>query len=182
VKHTKIPENYIKRKTSTIDFGYTESEIEGYLKPISSELKLLKKAENKIKNGLSTRKVSQWLSKKSNRYISNVGLWKHITKKTAIDFNKLCESQTEGYVYILTNPAWDEWVKVGMAVNPKDRCSTFQTSSPFRDYKIYYRKKFKLKKEAETKAHKLLRKESFDFKKEWFKIDKEKAKELIKKL
>ena len=80
--HTNtIPNSYIKRKSSTIDFGYEESEIEGLLKPIEKQLTALKKAENKIKKGESTRKVAEWLSLETDRYISNVGLWKHITKK-----------------------------------------------------------------------------------------------------
>ena len=34
----KVP--YIKRKTSTIPFGYELSEIDGYLKPVPDELKI----------------------------------------------------------------------------------------------------------------------------------------------
>lgn len=182
MKHINIPEGYIKRKCSTIDFGYELSDIKGYLKPIPFELKCLKKAENKIKNGESTRKVAEWLFLETNRYISHVGLWEYITKKTKIDFTELCDKQPDGYVYILTNPAWSDWVKVGRAVNTKDRCSQFQTSSPHRDYKMYFKRKFKLHKEAEETAHELLKKESLDFNKEWFKINKEKAKEIIKNI
>ena len=78
MKHINIPNNYIKRKTSTIDFGYKESEISGYLKPIEDELELLKEAEYKVTHGESTRTVASWLSKESKRYISHVGLWKHM--------------------------------------------------------------------------------------------------------
>tara|TARA_A100000171_G_scaffold52782_1_gene73035 strand:+ start:6121 stop:6669 length:549 start_codon:yes stop_codon:yes gene_type:complete len=182
VKHINIPDDYIRRKTSTIDFGYELSEVKGYLKPIPFELKCLRKAENKIKKGESTRKVAEWLFLETNRYISHMGLWKHITKKTEIDFTELCDKQPDGYVYILTNPAWSDWIKVGRAVNPKDRCRQFQTSSPYRDYKMYFKRKFKLNKEAEETAHELLKKESLDFNKEWFKINKEKAKEIIKNI
>ena len=178
--HTKIPVDYIKRKTSTINFGYKLSNIEGYLEPIPSELKLLKQAESKINKGVSTRKVSKWLSKKDNRYLSHAGLWKHIIKKTNIEFSELCDKQVEGYVYVMTNPAWEGWVKVGMAVDPLDRCSSFQTSSPYRDYEIYYSKKFKNKSQSETIAHDLLRQESTEFRKEWFKLPKTKAVKIIK--
>ena len=27
----------------------------------------------------------------------------------------------EGYVYVITNPAWPEWVKIGMAIDAEDR-------------------------------------------------------------
>ena len=35
----------------------------------------------------------------------------------------------EGQVYIITNSAWPEWVKIGMAVDAEDRCNGYQTSS-----------------------------------------------------
>ena len=44
----------------------------------------------------------------------------------------------DGYVYILTNPAWPDWVKVGMAIDAEDRCNSYQTSSPYRDYQLHY--------------------------------------------
>ena len=179
--HTNtIPNNYIKRKSSTIDFGYEESEIEGLLKPIEKQLTALKKAENKIKKGESTRKVAEWLSLETDRYISNVGLWKHITKKNESNFKFICDKQEEGYVYVLTNPAWKDWVKVGMAVDPQNRCHTFQTSSPFRDYEIYFSKKFDNKKEAEATAHHMLKKVADEDNNEWFLIDKKIAQALIK--
>lgn len=182
VKHINIPEDYIRRKSSTIDFGYELSEFDGYLKPIPSQLKVLRQAEKKIEEGVSTRTVAKWLSKKTKRTISHVGLWKHIINKTELEFAHLCNQQIkiEGYVYIMINPAWDGWVKVGMAVDPEDRCASFQTSSPYRDYEIYYRKRFKNKSQAETLAHELLRQESSQYRKEWFKIPKTKAIKLIK--
>ncbi len=33
-----MKDDYIKRKTSTIPFGYESSEIEGYLKPVPDQL------------------------------------------------------------------------------------------------------------------------------------------------
>ena len=44
----------------------------------------------------------------------------------------------QGQVYILTNPAWEGWVKVGMAVDAVDRTGNYQTSSPYRDYELGY--------------------------------------------
>ena len=184
VKHINIPEDYIKRKTSTIPFGYEFSKFDGYLKPVPSQLKRLRQAEKKIKEGVSTRKVAEWLSKKTKRTISHVGLWKHIINNTELDFVNLCNKQMkiEGYVYVMINPAWDGWVKVGMAVDPEDRCASFQTSSPYRDYEIYYTKKFTNKSKAETLAHELLRTESSEYHKEWFKITQDKAQQIIESL
>ena len=43
-----------------------------------------------------------------------------------------------GYVYLITNPAWPEWIKVGGAVDINDRLRSYQTSCPLRDYQIEY--------------------------------------------
>ena len=50
---------------------------------------------------------------------------------------------TEGEVYILKNPAWKNWYKIGKAIESTDRCNGYQTSSPHRDYELVTYKKFK---------------------------------------
>jgi hypothetical protein len=76
----------------------------------------------------------------------------------------------EGYVYLITNPAWKGWVKVGMAVDAEDRCNSFQTSSPYRDYQLEYCGYFQNRRVAEGKVHKKISKISEDIGSEWFKI------------
>lgn len=44
----------------------------------------------------------------------------------------------EEYVYLVTNPAWPGWVKVGRTENPKSRLSVFQVAAPFRDYEMIF--------------------------------------------
>ena len=41
-----------------------------------------------------------------------------------------------GFVYLITNKAWPEWVKVGRTANPRVRLRNYQTSSPLRDYEV----------------------------------------------
>ena len=89
---------------------------------------------------------------------------------------------TDGHVYIISNPCWDGWFKVGMAVDPEDRCNSYQTSSPFRDYKLCYNKYFKDRRSAEKTAHKKLRKKSIKYKGEWFKVSIKEAIKTIEKL
>ena len=79
------------------------------------------------------------------------------------------ESSTEGYVYVISNPAWVGWHKVGMAIDAWDRCASFQTSSPFRDYKLEYCKHFKDRRSAELEVHGLLIASHVVRKGEWFK-------------
>ena len=86
----------------------------------------------------------------------------------------------EGFVYILTNPAWKGWIKVGMAVDAEDRCNAYQTGSPYRDYVVQYKRFFKNRRSAEEKAHDLLSGISTESNGEWFKINKNDAKGIIK--
>ena len=84
----------------------------------------------------------------------------------------------EGQVYIITNSAWPEWVKIGMAVDAEDRCNGYQTSSPFRDYKVMYAVNTKDRRKAEASAHKAAEKLA-ERRGEWFKMSVGQAKECI---
>ena len=84
----------------------------------------------------------------------------------------------EGYVYVMTNPAWPEWVKVGMAVDSEDRLKSYQTSSPFRDYILVYSYEVDDRRAAELAAHVRLAKECDNIN-EWFRLPPPIANELI---
>ena len=80
----------------------------------------------------------------------------------------------EGYVYAICNPAWPDWVKIGMAIDANDRLNGYQTSSPMRDYILVYDIYFKDRLEAERKAHKVAERYG-NRQGEWFKITREEA-------
>ena len=44
-----------------------------------------------------------------------------------------------GYLYIIKNKAWPDWVKIGITENLDKRLNNYQTSSPFRDFEIMYK-------------------------------------------
>lgn len=46
----------------------------------------------------------------------------------------------EGFVYMISNPSFPGWVKIGSTVDVYERLNTYQTYSPMRDYVIdgYY--------------------------------------------
>ena len=68
----------IPRIARTIPFGYKKSNDDpGILEPIPTELDLLEKAREHIKQ-YSYREVANWLSTNSGRYISHVGLRKRL--------------------------------------------------------------------------------------------------------
>jgi hypothetical protein len=90
-----------------------------------------------------------------------------IKKETIALYDKI----VYGDVYIITNPAWKGWIKVGRAVEAKDRCKGYQTGSPLRDYNLEYKKFFDDRAKAEALAHKLCAKKSKERNGEWFKLD-----------
>ena len=77
-----MKEGYIKRRTSTIPFGYEESDEEGYLKPIPDQLEALQIAEDLVTGeSISLQDACDWIEYKTKRRISPTGLKKHIDKK-----------------------------------------------------------------------------------------------------
>ena len=91
------------------------------------------------------------------------------------------ELSREGQVYIITNPNFPEWVKVGMAVDSEDRLNGYQTSSPFRDYALFTCWSVTDRRSAESDAHSLLEK-TYDRKGEWFNCTPEQARDSISEL
>lgn len=92
------------------------------------------------------------------------------------------ETSTEGYVYIIANPSFDGWLKIGMAVDAEDRCNGYQTSSPHRDYHLLYSRRFDDRRKAETKVMRELEKIVKEHNGEWFKTDRETAQQIIEGL
>ena len=88
------------------------------------------------------------------------------------------KESAEGEVYIITNKAWNGWVKVGMAVDAEDRLKNYQTSSPFRDYVLYYSYNTDDRRKAESKAHSRLE-QLFERNNEWFKCTPQEAKGVL---
>jgi len=77
---------------------------------------------------------------------------------------------SEGFVYVITNPAWPGWVKVGKTDQMRRRVSQYQTSSPFRDFKVQYSRAVEDRHAAESGAHDRLRKLADEYDGEWFKV------------
>ena len=98
---------------------------------------------------------------KPGRYKSLDDAWSH---------SKI-ESTKQGEVYAITNPAFPNWIKIGKAVNADDRCNGYQTSSPFRDYKIIARMETEDRHSKETEMHKIFQHFASERRGEWFKID-----------
>lgn len=80
-----------------------------------------------------------------------------------------------GYVYAIHNPAWEDYVKIGVAIDVYDRLGSYQTSSPFRDYEligyVFSNDRISLEKEIHSK---------FERNNEWVKTDKSAIKRFLK--
>jgi len=79
----RIPEGYIRRKSSTIPFGYElDEEVQGYLRPITSELEELDKVTEMVHNkSISLAVGVEILKTKTARSLSRMGLKKVVDKK-----------------------------------------------------------------------------------------------------
>jgi len=83
---------------------------------------------------------------------------------------ELFDEVEDGYVYIIKNPAWKGWVKVGMAIDAFDRTNAFQTGSPFRDYILVDKSYFEDRRAAEKLVHQQLQPLAKERNGEWFRV------------
>ena len=101
-------------------------------------------------------------------------LWKsgRYTSFNAAAFSSLenYPKSTIGCVYVIKNPAWPAWVKVGKAVDAEDRLNNYQTSDPFRSYILHHHIDVPNRHTTELKVHQELELVCDDRKNEWFKI------------
>ena len=133
-------------------------------------------AQSNIYNALHNTKTNAERMTVNGKYVSRKHpLWKIGNYKSFNDaaFSSFVNyaSSPEGDVYIITNKAWPEWVKLGKAIDAKDRLKSYQTGDPLRAYELYHSVAKENRHTAEVKAHKALEALSEDRKNEWFKVD-----------
>jgi len=96
--------------------------------------------------------------------------------------NKQCGIK-KGYLYLLTNPAWPGYFKVGKSLDYEERVDSYQTGAPFRDYKRHYKSKvFDNRTKAENLLKSILQPAAVfqDKKNEWYKLEIDKGIEIFK--
>ena len=78
-----IPEGYIRKRSSTIPFGYElDNNTKGFLKPIPELLDILKEVSKAVHNQEISLGVGvDWLEAETNRTMSRMGLKKYVDKK-----------------------------------------------------------------------------------------------------
>ena len=102
-----------------------------------------------------------------NLFIQKLNKFNLNPKLIYISTKKKYDSVEEGQVYVIRNPAFPSWCKVGMAVDAEDRVNHFQTSSPYRDYELVKFYNVQDRRKAEKKAHKILQ-DKYENRNEWF--------------
>ena len=77
-----LPDEYIRRTSSTIPFGYELDEnFAGYLKPITEELQILKEVSEAVFHGEISLGIGvDWLEAETGRKMSRPGLKKYVDK------------------------------------------------------------------------------------------------------
>ena len=88
----------------------------------------------------------------------------------------------EGYVYAISNSAWPNWIKIGMAIDAEDRCNGYQTSSPHRDYILEHSVHSNDRRKSEQEAHTRATKLASETNGEWFKLTVQQAIEVLDNL
>ena len=75
------PDNYVRRTSSTVPFGYEMSPVDGYLKPIPEQLDILKEVAESVHAGEISLGIGvDWLEAETGRKMSRAGLKKHTDK------------------------------------------------------------------------------------------------------
>lgn len=129
--------------SNTVDLVLKDLEGRGLISssPFKIDSKLLDTYEstyNRISGGSGKAKAS---NSRFNRKIAAMNLLKY---KKALGL-----AITEGFVYIISNPAWPGMYKVGMTSNVSKRLASYQTYSPKRDYALKHWSFWEDKREAE---------------------------------
>jgi len=139
-----------------------------------------KKADSKS-NPTRLRVGGKNISKKSALYqMLGPGNFPDLT--VAMFDSTVNNNSKEGYVYIIINKAWPDWVKIGMATDVKERLKQFQTASPHRDYEVAYSVYSVDRAVSESEAHAEAKLLGYKCNKEWFNMTVAEAKNILDNL
>ncbi len=87
-------------------------------------------------------------------------------------------SVREGFVYVIANDVWPGVVKIGSALSAESRLRSFQTSDPYRNYRLIDSRWFADRREAERQVHQSLE-DARQGRGEWFMVSAEKASQVL---
>lgn len=76
-----------------------------------------------------------------------------------------------GFIYIISNPSFPTFYKVGVTENIKDRLKAYQTCDPRRSYKVEYYIEHSDPYKAEKEIKEMLHYFATQQRNEWYQID-----------
>jgi hypothetical protein len=76
-----------------------------------------------------------------------------------------------GYLYIIINETFPNWVKVGTTMDLTSRLHTYQTGDPHRRYKIVFSLQHPEFRQAEKKIKETMKHFALSIKGEWYEVD-----------
>ena len=79
-------------------------------------------------------------------------------------------TEKSGYIYVITNPDFKNFVKIGIAKNIIDRLCAYQTSSPRRNYKVEHKIFHPDCRQGEKRIHEKLKMFALSRRNEWFEV------------
>lgn len=132
--------------------------------------------------GAGNERVANYMCNSCEQKISRYNRLKRLARMVSRSVIKQYDTAKDGYVYIISNPAWEFWYKIGMALDAEDRLNSYQTSTPFRDYVLHYSKYFSNRRNAEAVAHRNIGRFASKRKGEWFYCNLNDAKNIIEEI
>ena len=121
-------------------------------------------ATNRISNKERMMVNGKYISK--SHPLHKAGSYKGFTDAAFSSLDNYAESAA-GQVYIIYNPSFPSWCKIGMAIDAEDRLKQYQTGSPYRDYRLYKVYNTDNRRESERVSHLILA-EQHERRGEWF--------------
>lgn len=83
----------------------------------------------------------------------------------------------DGFVYIITHPAWPDFLKIGHAINPESRLRDYQTYCPQRAFRLEHAVYCTDRREAEAAVHERFARDRAAG--EWFRVSLEEARDAL---
>jgi hypothetical protein len=131
----------------------------------------------------STKKLVS--EKKSEKNVLNVIDNSSDVKIKLMEIRKVLENETkskgkhtdivEGFVYLVSNPAFTGWIKAGMTTDFEKRLHTYNTADPFCNFKMLHVKWVKDRRQAEETVLRVLKFKAIENNGEWFRINESEA-------
>ena len=132
--------------------------------------------------GAGNERACNYMCNSCEQKISRYNRLKRLARMVSRSVMKQYDTAKDGYVYIISNKAWEFWYKIGMAIDAEDRLNSYQTSDPYRNYVLEYSKYFSNRRNAEAIAHKNIGRISVKRKGEWFYLNLGDAKKIIEEI